>query len=113
MQRFSTYLLILLLTVSMGGAFHHHDENLHLSHNTGIVYIYDHNCNDHKNHPDLAHHHHCIHCYRVVTSTIFEDILSEFAGVEIIDILPATNNTFFTNLDYLKISEPRSPPQSV
>ena len=112
MERFSTYLLILLLTVSMGGAFHHHDENIHPGHNIGTLYIYDHNCNDHKNHPDIAHNYHCIHCSRVVTSTVFEDILSEFGGVEIIDIFPATNNSPVSNLDHLRISEPRSPPQS-
>jgi hypothetical protein len=113
MQQISTLFLIILITLSMGDVFHHHDENIHLQNNTGTLYIDGHNCNDHKNHPDLSHNHYCTHCSRIVTTTLFDDILFEFGGVENIDIFPATDNTSFTNLDYLKISEPRSPPQSV
>ncbi len=110
MQRGSTYLLALLLVMSMGGAFHHHDEALYNFSNDPTVYLNSHHCSDHANHPDLANNQYCQKCSRITTSSIFEGEQIIITKVYVLDEVTPENTISYRSEDYLLLFEPRSPP---
>jgi len=105
------YLLSILLLLSMGGAFHHHDGQVYSLSSKDSVFIDSHHCNTPGKHPDLPDQNYCQDCSRIVTSSIFDSLISEIGDIEIINEVLREQHTLYTTDEYLNKSEPRSPPQ--
>lgn len=110
MYKTTVYLLSFLLLLSVGGVIHEHDHISYAFSNDGMTSLYDHNCSNHKNHPDLFHNHQCNSCSRISFSSTVAGDFCLIGGIAIVDDNILEQSFHFSTVDYLSKSEPRSPP---